>query len=94
MNPADSAYNYIPTAYVCGIFVGLYGLSTRKSSFLHSTVYTKTLPLVLHLGQSIRYRMWWLLPTAILAGIAEVIGWSARLWSSQNPSLRTPFLMQ
>ena len=27
-NPADSAYHYIPTEYVCVIFVGLYGLST------------------------------------------------------------------
>jgi len=76
-NPADSAYHYIPTEYVCVIFVGLYGLST-----------------LIHLGQSIRYRMWWLLPTVVLAGLGEVLGWSARLWSSQNPPLSTPFLIQ
>ncbi|KIM74097.1 hypothetical protein PILCRDRAFT_815278 [Piloderma croceum F 1598] len=38
--------------------------------------------------------MWWLLPTAVLAGVGEVLGWSARLWSSHNPLLNTPFLMQ
>jgi len=49
---------------------------------------------VIHLGQAIRFRMRWLLPTAVLAGIAEVLGWSARLWSSQNPPLSTPFTIQ
>jgi hypothetical protein len=73
----DSQYNYVPTEYVCAIFVALYGLST-----------------VIHLGQAIRFRMRWLLPTAVLAGVAEVLGWSARLWSSQNPSLSTPFTIQ
>jgi len=73
----DSQYNYIPTEYVCAIFVALYGLST-----------------LIHLGQSFRYRMRWLLPTAVLAGVAEVLGWSARLWSSKNPPLSTPFTIQ
>lgn len=35
-----------------------------------------------------------MLPTAVLANIAEVIGWSARLWSSKNPPLIDPFLIQ
>ncbi|KIM88107.1 hypothetical protein PILCRDRAFT_247709 [Piloderma croceum F 1598] len=49
---------------------------------------------LIHIGQAFRYRMRWLLPTAALAGVAEVLGWSARLWSSQNASLHTPFIMQ
>ncbi|KAJ8582766.1 RTA1 like protein, partial [Rhizopogon salebrosus TDB-379] len=49
---------------------------------------------ILHMGQAIKYRMWWMLLTATLAGIMEVFGWSARLWSSQNPKLLTPFEMQ
>jgi len=73
----DSPYNYVPTEYVCAIFVALYGLST-----------------LIHIGQMFRYRLWWLLPTAVLAGTAEVIGWSGRLWSSKNPFLQTPFLIQ
>ena len=29
-NPNDSQYHYVPTEYVCAIFVALYGLSTCK----------------------------------------------------------------
>ncbi|KZP25058.1 RTA1 like protein [Athelia psychrophila] len=72
-----SAYHYIPTKYVCIIFVALYGVH-----------------IVLHLTQAIHYRMWWLFPTVILAGAAETLGWSARLWSSINFLANTPFMIQ
>ncbi|KAJ7512201.1 RTA1 like protein-domain-containing protein [Mycena galericulata] len=49
---------------------------------------------VLHLGQAIRYRIWWLLPTAFVSGILEVVGWSARLWSSFSPDKLLPFEIQ
>src|ERR1700722_6219563 len=49
---------------------------------------------VLHLGQAIIYRFWFMIPTATFGGFLEVLGWSARLWSSQNPVLRGPFLIQ
>lgn len=48
----------------------------------------------LHIVQAVRSRLWWLFPTAVVFGITELIGWSGRLWSSHNPLLRTPFLMQ
>lgn len=91
----DSPYNYVPTEYVCAIFVALYGLSTRQLSgliFVYTVADLKII--VIHIGQMFRYRLWWLLPTAVLAGTAEVIGWSGRLWSSKNPFLQTPFLIQ
>ncbi|KAI0724597.1 RTA1-domain-containing protein [Cerioporus squamosus] len=72
-----SPYGYIPTRYVCYIFVVLYVVST-----------------VLHLGQALHRRAWWLLPTAVLAGVGEVLGWSARLWSSYAPLADDPYLMQ
>ncbi|KZP31391.1 RTA1-domain-containing protein [Athelia psychrophila] len=72
-----SPYHYIPTKYVCIIFVTLYGISA-----------------LLHLTQAIHYRMWWLFPTVILAGAAETLGWSARLWSSINFLANTPFMIQ
>ncbi|KAJ7106332.1 RTA1-domain-containing protein [Mycena epipterygia] len=53
-----------------------------------------TISTVLHLGQAIRYRIWWLLPTAFVSGILEIIGWSARLWSSFNPDKLLPFEIQ
>ncbi|KAJ7493861.1 RTA1 like protein-domain-containing protein [Mycena latifolia] len=49
---------------------------------------------ILHIGQATYYRMWWLLPTACLCGIGELVGWSGRLWSSFSPSFEDPFMMQ
>jgi hypothetical protein len=49
---------------------------------------------LIHLVQSIKYRMWWLIPTMFLGCMGEVIGWSGRAWSSQNNLLLDPFLMQ
>ncbi|KAJ7501062.1 RTA1-domain-containing protein [Mycena galericulata] len=49
---------------------------------------------IAHLSQATWFRTWWLLPTAVLCGIGELIGWSGRLWSSLSPTAETPFLMQ
>jgi len=49
---------------------------------------------LIHTSQAVYYRMWWLLPTVCLCGILEVMGWSARLWSSFSPKLSSPFEMQ
>ena len=35
-----------------------------------------------------------MIATAVFAGILEVLGWSGRLWSSQNVDLETPFMIQ
>lgn len=50
--------------------------------------------LVLHFVAAVKFRMWWLLPTAVLAGIGEVVGWIGREWSSQDVLNQNPFLMQ
>ncbi|KAJ3558822.1 hypothetical protein NM688_g700 [Phlebia brevispora] len=73
----SSPYHYIPTLWVCAMFIALFALSG-----------------LLHVGQAVYTRLWFLLPTAALADIAEVIGWAARLWSSKNAPLLDPFLMQ
>ncbi|KDQ16636.1 hypothetical protein BOTBODRAFT_236739 [Botryobasidium botryosum FD-172 SS1] len=49
---------------------------------------------LLHLFQAFRSRKWWLIPTLVMCAIGEVAGWSGRLWSSQNPPLKTPFVIQ
>ncbi|KAJ7486823.1 RTA1 like protein-domain-containing protein [Mycena latifolia] len=49
---------------------------------------------ILHIGQAAWFRTWWLLPTAALCGVGELIGWSGRLWSSITPTADTPFLIQ
>lgn len=50
--------------------------------------------IVLHSLVAVRYRIWWLIPTACLAGGGEIVGWAGRLWSSENVTAHTPFTMQ
>ncbi|CAL1716643.1 unnamed protein product [Somion occarium] len=38
--------------------------------------------------------MWWLMPTVVLCGIGELIGWGGRLWSAISPLENNPFLIQ
>ncbi|KZV65691.1 RTA1-domain-containing protein [Peniophora sp. CONT] len=49
-----------------------------------------------HLCQAIYFRLWWLIPTAVAAGILELIGWGAREWASKIPSEPNfnPYLIQ
>ncbi|KAH9914183.1 RTA1-domain-containing protein [Epithele typhae] len=76
-DPSTHLYGYVPTEWICILFVVLFSLST-----------------LVHLCQAVHSRLWWLLPTTVLCGITEIIGWSGRLWSSKNPTNLNPFLMQ
>lgn len=97
----DSNYHYVPTGWVCLIFISLYGLSACTSmmppfpchdSFTDLALQPRS---VVHLVEATYFRMWFLLPTAVLAGIGEVLGWTGRYWSSLNDGiLNTPFLIQ
>ncbi|KDR69649.1 hypothetical protein GALMADRAFT_230599 [Galerina marginata CBS 339.88] len=49
---------------------------------------------IVHAGQAVRYRRLWLIPTAGLCGLIEILGWSGRLWSSFSPLLSTPFQIE
>ncbi|KAI0692777.1 RTA1 like protein-domain-containing protein [Cytidiella melzeri] len=49
---------------------------------------------LVHAIEALKYRLWWLIPTAFLSGAGEVIGWSGRLWSTYNLPAQTPFMMQ
>lgn len=53
-----------------------------------------SLSTVAHLGQAVFSRMWWLLPTVVLCGALEILGWAARFWSSTSPALFVPFQIQ
>ncbi|KAJ3728804.1 RTA1 like protein-domain-containing protein [Lentinula raphanica] len=73
-----SFYGYVPTEWICILFIVLYSLST-----------------VTHLGQACWYRRyWWMIITACFCGLLEILGWSARLWSSHSPGLAQPYEMQ
>ncbi|KIY63703.1 RTA1-like protein [Cylindrobasidium torrendii FP15055 ss-10] len=47
-----------------------------------------------HAGLAIRYRVWWMLGTAVMCGILEILGWGARLWSSHEAWNAKPYEMQ
>ncbi|TFK31493.1 RTA1-domain-containing protein [Crucibulum laeve] len=47
-----------------------------------------------HTGQLIYFRTWWMIPTVILCGCLEILGWSARLWSSISPMSSNAFTIQ
>ncbi|KIY46129.1 RTA1 like protein [Fistulina hepatica ATCC 64428] len=73
-------YGYVPTLSATIIFVVLFSVSCAA--------------IALHLGQSIYYRIWWLLPTAVFSGLIEIMGWAGRVWSSVNASNLGPYEMQ
>lgn len=72
-----SFYGYVPTGWVCIVFLVLFAISA-----------------LLHLGQAIKFRTWWMIPTMFLGCVGEVVGWYGRYWSSNSPNLLDPFLMQ
>jgi len=49
---------------------------------------------VIHLRQAIRYKIWYLLFTAVAAENLEVAGWAARTYSHFHPGKLMPYLIQ
>jgi len=48
----------------------------------------------IHLGQALRYKMWYLLFTVVTAGNLEVAGWASRTYSHFFPGKLMPYLIQ
>ncbi|KAK7024815.1 RTA1-like protein [Favolaschia claudopus] len=67
-------------------------IPTRSIAFLFLTLFG--ISTAAHAAQAVYYRMWWLLATAFLCGVGEIVGWSGRLWSSYSPRAGDPYLMQ
>jgi len=67
-------------------------IPTEYACAIFVTLYS--ISTLLHLFQSVKARLWWLLPTTVFAGVAEILGWSARLWSSKNPHILIPYEIQ
>lgn len=83
-------YGYVPTEWVCILFVVLFSLST--SEFLrcfsaNAKDHTSSLEIfvVAHLAQALRSRLPWLIFTIVPGGLLEILGWSGRLWNAINP---------
>ncbi|KAE9397375.1 RTA1-domain-containing protein [Gymnopus androsaceus JB14] len=74
---AESPYGYVPTLWICIMFVALFSVST-----------------LMQLVHSLISHHWFLLPTMVLAGCGEILGWAARLWSNRNLLGGDPYTIQ
>ncbi|KAF7300384.1 hypothetical protein HMN09_00921800 [Mycena chlorophos] len=70
-----------------------YGYTPSESAAIAFVVIFGLSTLV-HAGQAAYFKTWGLLPTAVLAGIGEIAGWSGRLWSSLSATTNTAFKIQ
>ncbi|KAI0735122.1 RTA1 like protein [Earliella scabrosa] len=71
----------------------LYGYTpTRSACYIFVILFSITT--LLHSYQAVRYRAWWLIPTVVIAGVGEVVGWGARVKGSYEPFARMPFIIQ
>ncbi|KAI0334093.1 RTA1-like protein [Cubamyces sp. BRFM 1775] len=67
-------------------------LPNRSVNLVFTTLFA--LCTAVHFVQALRSRAWWLLPTVVLAGCGEGLGWIGREWSHDQPLDSNPFLMQ
>ncbi|KAI0801215.1 RTA1 like protein [Fomes fomentarius] len=71
----------------------LYGyVPTRSVGYIFLILFVMTT--LLHSYQAVRARSWWLIPTVVIAGVGEIVGWAARIKSSYDPLARMPFIIQ
>ena len=50
--------------------------------------------LAAHLLEAILFKAWYMLPTLVLCGTSELIGWAGRYWGHVSPHNKDPFMMQ
>ncbi|WRT65291.1 uncharacterized protein IL334_002234 [Kwoniella shivajii] len=67
---------------------------TPSASWCIAFIVLFSVSATVHSIQAFRFRYWIVYPTLVLGALTEILGWSARYWSSQNVTLLTPFLMQ
>ncbi|KAJ4493559.1 RTA1 like protein-domain-containing protein [Lentinula edodes] len=96
---SEHPYNYTPTEYITILFLVLFSVSFGRSQPLHlpslsQQMTFRTLLQCFIPARLSTFRTWWTIPTMVFAGLLEVLGWSARLWSSKSPSLLSPYEMQ
>lgn len=88
-------YGYTPSRGAGFVFVILFIATTRKFSCLNiSGPLFNNVRVVLHVFQAGRSRAWWLFPTLVIAGVAEVVGWVARTKSSYDATARLGYIIQ
>lgn len=91
---APSQYGYVPTMWICYLYVILFSVSTREYGLSCSITIADNAITVTHLVQALHSRLYWMLATACITGALEVTGWIGRLLSSHNPAASNPYLIQ
>ncbi|ESK83993.1 putative rta1-like protein [Moniliophthora roreri MCA 2997] len=93
MASSPSVYSPVPQAETLDDHFSPYGY---RPTFFVCVIYICLFGVttLMHSVQALWTRRWFLFPTVVLAGSIEILGWSGRLWSSQNLLLSTPYLMQ
>ncbi|KAH8116126.1 RTA1 like protein-domain-containing protein [Phellopilus nigrolimitatus] len=71
----------------------LYGY-TPTTSVCFTFIVLFAVSAIIHGCEAVAFRLWWFLPLACLAALAEVFGWLGRLWSSFAPASLTPYTIQ
>ncbi|TBU65123.1 RTA1 like protein [Dichomitus squalens] len=73
--------------------LNLYGyVPSKAAGYIFVIIFIITT--LLHVIQAGRSRVWWLFPTVCIAGVAEIVGWAARLKSAYDPLVRTSYIIQ
>ncbi|QRV77447.1 RTA1-like protein [Ceratobasidium sp. AG-Ba] len=49
---------------------------------------------LVHFIEAIYFRTWYMMPTLVMCGVGELIGWGGRYWGHLSPSNHDAFLMQ
>jgi hypothetical protein len=50
--------------------------------------------LATHLLEALLFRTWFMIPTLVLCGVGELLGWGGRYWGHVSPTNGDAFLMQ
>lgn len=93
--PSATLYGYVPTRWICALFLGLFGISTIIHSLqgwkyrLWWVFPTLVIGGLCEVGRWIR-----LSRSRVKTNLPKVLGWSGRLWSSFEPRQLDPYLMQ
>lgn len=67
---------------------------TPSSAWCTAFIVMFSVSALIHSLQAWRAKYWVVYPTLVLGALIEILGWSGRLWSSENVLFITPFLVQ
>ncbi|KAG7439103.1 uncharacterized protein BT62DRAFT_939282 [Guyanagaster necrorhizus] len=81
------------STFISRLPISLYGYVPEQTACIIFLVFF-SVSTAFHFGQAIVLRQLWVFHTIFLCGVAEIVGWSCRLWSYNNVFLLRPFEVQ